>query len=181
VYHIGAGIEVEDPDHDNDEDYPQVTADDTADGFRLPTEAEWECAARAGTAHRYPGGDAPHEVGWFDDGVYAENGDELTPSSVTSIQPVGQKRPNAWGLYDMAGNIEEWCWDRYEPYVAGARVDPRGPARAMQFGNHCRGAKRIERGGAYYQLPRLVWARFGRSPGYRGGGSGLRLARTLPL
>ncbi len=95
----------------------------------LPTEAEWEYACRAGTTTLWYWGDDPMpaiQYGWF----YA------TPN----IQPVARKRPNPWGLYDMAGNASEWCLDWCAPYPKGKVVDPTGPKSA---------ARRIVRGGFY--------------------------------
>lgn len=83
----------------------EVAAVEGADGFRLPTEAEWEHACRAGsTAARY--GELG-EIAW-----YANNSDD-------SSHEVGGKLPNAWGLHDMLGNVWEWCFDRYDPEVYG--------------------------------------------------------------
>jgi formylglycine-generating enzyme required for sulfatase activity len=111
--------------------------------FRLPTEAEWEYACRAGSAMRYSGGDddnAPDEAGWH------------TENSGGTTHPVAQKKPNAWGLYDMHGNVWEWCQDFYGEYKDGDQVDPTGVemgmGRVMRGGSwldaakDCRSAKR---------------------------------------
>jgi formylglycine-generating enzyme required for sulfatase activity len=120
----------------------QLTAQEQAVGriplfahYRLPTEAEWECAARAGTTTRFYHGDDPDLTGlrnfaWFG----AHNG--------ITTHPVGQKEPNAWGLYDMEGNVWEWCQDWYGTYPGGAVTDPQGPA-TNPVGN------KVIRGGAW--------------------------------
>ncbi len=108
----------------------QVEWDRGVDGYRLPTEAEWEYTVRAGTTTRWFGGDDASQMARYAWG----------PS--TGVHPVGQKEPNAWGLYDMIGNVWEWCWDWYGPYLADAAVD--GPNS---------GDTRVLRGGTYWYVP----------------------------
>ena len=106
-----------------------VTWNRSADGYRLPTEAEWEYACRAGTTTRYNTGDyISNETGWYDN------------NSVNRINPVGQKPPNLWGLYDMHGNVHEWCWDWYGIYGTSADPDPQGRSS---------GTRRVVRGGSW--------------------------------
>ena len=110
-----------------------VTWDRTSKGYRLPTEAEWEYACRAGTTTEYNTGDTKDDLkraGWF------------KGNSITSVHRVGQKEPNAWGLYDMHGNVWEWCWDWYdkEGYSDREVVDPSGPDKGLD---------RVTRGGSY--------------------------------
>ncbi len=104
-----------------------------ANGYRLPTEAEWEYACRAGTQTQYASG---KDTADLQDGAwYKENAPQKT-------QPVGQKRPNAWGLYDMHGNVKEWCQDYYSEayYQQSQEKNPRGPEQ---------GRERIIRGGGW--------------------------------
>ena len=101
----------------------------TNGGYRLPTEAEWEYACRAGTTTAYSVGDS------------LPKSDGNVNSS--SIKTVGSYRPNAFGLYDMHGNVGEWCEDWYDDYPAGAVTDPKGPVT----GEHC-----VLRGGSYNLL-----------------------------
>jgi formylglycine-generating enzyme required for sulfatase activity len=70
-------------------------------GYRLPTEAEWEYAARAGKPYKYAGSNTLDEVAWYDQ------------NSEGRVHEVKTKKPNAWGLYDLSGNVWEWTWDRY--------------------------------------------------------------------
>jgi formylglycine-generating enzyme required for sulfatase activity len=113
--------------------------------YRLPTEAEWEYACRAGTMTRFSYGDDP---GYVNLGKYAW----YRPTSGNRTHIVGQKLPNPWGLYDMYGNVFEWCSTWYAPYPGGRVTDPKGPPsgsnRAMRggswlwFGGDCRSASR---------------------------------------
>ena len=127
------------------------TANMNANGFRLPTEAEWEYTCRAGTTTPfYWGNDLDYalikDYTWYD-GNNNPNG----------TKRVGLKKPNAWGLYDMSGNVWEWCQDQYGSYSSGAAADPIGP----QFGSG-----HVERGGGRRSHPRVVRSA---SRGNRGG------------
>ena len=86
--------------------------------YRLPSEAEWEYACRAGTTNLFSFGD---DASIADQFAWTAENSEATP------HPVGLKRPNPWGLYDMHGNVWEWCLDWFEPYRAGPLTDPAGP------------------------------------------------------
>jgi formylglycine-generating enzyme required for sulfatase activity len=143
-------------------DGEQVTWDKEADGYRLPTEAEWEYAMRADTTTRWFCGDEATELGdyaWFNE--YLITGHP---------HPVGQKEPNPWGLYDMAGNVWEWCWDWYGPYRAEAGSDLIGPDT---------GAVRVLRGGDYWNAARILRSALRNrvGPGRRGDTFGFRVVR----
>ena len=90
--------------HQKDSIYKDITQNTKADGFRLPTEVEWEYAARGGQEHKYSGSNNIDEVAW-----YRDNSDETT-------HPVAQKKANGYGLYDMSGNVWEWWWDADSDY-----------------------------------------------------------------
>ena len=133
--------------------------------FRLPTEAEWEYAARGGKrskGYKYAGSDNLDEVGW-----YGDNSEEHT-------HPVGLKKPNELGLYDMSGNVWEWCQDWYGAYSSEAQTNPAGP----QFGKL---GFRVLRGGSRWCIARScrVSDRFYYSPGNRDSDFGLRLVLSL--
>jgi len=128
--------------------------------FRLPTEAEWEHACRARSKTEYCYGDSPDKLrdyAWFKD------------NSEGTTHPVGQKKPNAWGLYDMHGNVWEWCQDWQGEYSAKSATDPIGPAT---------GARRVLRGGLWKTDAlhcQSAFRNIGKTPSDRGFGYGLRV------
>ena len=136
------------------------------DRYRLPSEAEWEYAVRAGTSTAYSFGDDASELGahaW-----YAGNSDQRT-------HPVGSKPPNAFGLYDMHGHVWEWVEDCWNWGHTGAPTD--GSARTTGDCSH-----RVHRGGSWYFYPQILRSahRGAGAPGLRDNDIGFRLARTLP-
>jgi len=129
---------------------------------RLPTEAEWEYACRAGSAARFCFGDGVHGLG-----DHAWNRD----NSRGHTHPVGRKKPNAWGLHDMHGNVWEWCADWYGKYPPGTPTDPVGPAT---------GSARVLRGGCWssYPLHCRSASRMKRPPGQLGRYHGFRVVAS---
>jgi formylglycine-generating enzyme required for sulfatase activity len=130
--------------------------------YRLPTEAEWEYACRSGTTTAYGFGDDASRLG--DYGWFEGNSD-------SSTHPVGEKKPNAWGLYDMHGNVWEWCQDWYGDYPSGSATDPTGATS---------GSIRAFRGGGWLFFARgcrsayRIWC----TPEYRSYGLGFRVLRS---
>ena len=149
-----------------------TVCDFTANGYRLPTEAEWEYACRAGTETDFHTGNMTHpdyspldpaldHAGWYQG------------NSGSSTYPVGKKDPNAFGLYDMHGNVVEWCWDWLERnyYTTGPADDPHGATS---------GFRRVCRGGSWMSSASYCRSAFRNSagPAFRFPLSGFRIVRT---
>jgi formylglycine-generating enzyme required for sulfatase activity len=134
--------------------------------YRLPTEAQWAYAARAGTTTAYSFGEDAKQLG-----RYAWYGEDFASGSA---HPVGQKEPNGWGLYDVHGNVWEWVQDWYDEryYANSPPVDPQGPRS---------GSSRVVRGGSWHQTATSWRSAFRREydPDYRGISIGLRLVLSV--
>lgn len=142
-------------------------------GFRLPTEAEWENAARAGTTTSWHFGDDRvllPEYGWYDANTHRDR-----------MYPVAQRKPNQWGLFDMLGNVWEWTFDRRRPYPSGERLAADVEDSALHVSNE---VARTRRGGSFaYEWNTLRSAHRGDStyfPNQTRDGVGFRVARTMP-
>ncbi|MEY4568040.1 MAG: hypothetical protein RLY14_3010, partial [Planctomycetota bacterium] len=131
--------------------------------YRLPTEAEWEYSSRAGATTRYCFGDDDSQLrdfAWFDG------------SAGERTYPVGQKKPNPWGIYDMYGNVWEWCQDRLGEYPSDDVTDPQGPSS---------GSKRVSRGGGWNGFSEHCTSTLhhGDPQDYRGYAHGFRVVMTI--
>ncbi|GHT82335.1 hypothetical protein FACS1894137_01030 [Spirochaetia bacterium] len=141
-----------------------TVCDFNANGYRLPTEAEWEYAAKGGKkdylALTYSGGENPADLAWY----HANSGGRT--------HTVGTKTPNSLGLYDMSGNVWEWCWDWYGSYGKGEQIDPKG---------HKTGVTRVRRGGGWFfgaeYLRSTVRGQF--PPSNRSGYLGFRVCQSV--
>lgn len=145
----------------------RLNAIDPGKGYRLPTEAEWEYAARAGTVSDFNVVGAPvQDLGWID------------LNAAGSTKPVGQKTPNTWGLFDMHGNVWEWVSDWWDPsyYASSATTNPTGPAAPPA----AVGPLRVIRGGSWNFGPNFARsaARLDYAPSNRAHNVGFRLARS---
>jgi formylglycine-generating enzyme required for sulfatase activity len=131
--------------------------------YRLPTEAEWEYACRASSSTVFSFGNETDRIGEY--AWYSDNSQNQT-------QPVGKKKPNAWGLYDMHGNVWEWCQDFFGDYPFHAIADPKGPDN---------GEKRVLRSGSWFFKARFARSAYRKSnyPDNRGYNYGFRVARDF--
>lgn len=154
----------------------KVAVDWTANGYRLPTEAEWEYAARSGGKKEKWAGTSIESTLYlfanFCDKNCGYNWKIVSQNDgYVSTAPVGGFQSNGVGLYDMSGNVSEWCWDFYYNYPSGAQTDPAGPDQGLY---------RVSRGGSWIAMPGLVRCadRYYLHPGYRNYYLGFRLARS---
>lgn len=156
----GADLPVECVSRNDCQEFIQKLNRLTGRNFRLPTEAEWEFACRGGNnsrGYKYSGSNDIDNVAWYWD------------NSGGKTHPVGTKAPNELGIYDMSGNVWEWCSDRYADYTSYSQTDPTGPQS---------GSARVYRGGCWDCYARICRSslRDGNGPTFRYGYLGLRLA-----
>jgi formylglycine-generating enzyme required for sulfatase activity len=155
----GDNLPVEKVSWDDVQDFIRKLNAQTGKRYRLPTEAEWEFAARGGNrsgGYKYAGSNSLGNVAWYDD------------NAGNKTHPVGQKTPNELGIYDMSGNVWEWCSDWYGSYSSGAQSNPTGASS---------GSYRVDRGGGWRSAAAgcRVAARGYNSPGYSYDDLGFRL------
>ena len=155
----GAKLPVTDVSWDDCQEFIKKLNAKTNGGYRLPTEAEWEFACRAGTSTAYSYGDS------------LTKSDANIDNRAGSIKAVGSYKANVFGLHDMHGNVDEWCEDWFGNYPPGSVTDPKGPAK---------GEYRVLRGGSFGCSGSIARSSFrvGDSPTGRDNAAGFRLART---
>lgn len=146
----------------------------TGKKYRLPKETEWEYAARGGNKSKgyiHAGSNKPEEVAWYDEKIIDEQNEIYTGDEGT--QPVGQLKPNELGIYDMSGNVWEWCQDKYKYYEGNTN---KAPVRGVS-GNELR----VLRGGSWYYDVKYarVTARDGPEITYTNKNYGFRVARSV--
>lgn len=159
-YFEGDDLPVEQVSWDDCQEFIRKLNSLTGQNFRLPTEAEWEFACRGGNnsrGYKYSGSNYIDNVAWYD----GNSGDKT--------HPVATKSPNELGIYDMSGNVWEWCADRYGDYSSGRQTNPKGPYD---------GSNRVFRGGSWNYRARRCRSsnRIDGFPTFRYGYLGLRLA-----
>jgi formylglycine-generating enzyme required for sulfatase activity len=163
--HCGDDCPVETVNWDQAQEFARRLSQKTGKAYRLPSEAEWEYAARAGSSTNWSFGDNENQLGdyaWYRTNIRFKT------------QRVAQKRPNAFGLFDMHGNVEEWVEDCWHDNYNGAPTD------GSAWTTACSSTARVLRGGSWVDnAPSLRSAnRYRVTPDYRNSGNGLRLART---
>lgn len=159
-YFEGDDLPVEQVSWDDCQEFIRKLNSLTGQNFRLPTEAEWEFACRGGNnsrGYKYSGSNYIDNVAWYD----GNSGDKT--------HPVATKSPNELGIYDMSGNVWEWCADWYGDYSSGRQTNPKGPYD---------GSRRVDRGGSWYYYARICRSsiRYSYYPANRFNDLGLRLA-----
>ena len=175
----GDDLPVENVSWDDCQNFIKKLNEKTGKKYRLPTEAEWEFAARGSLQSKgylYAGSNDLKEVGWFwensgDQPLSGEWKIDLLTKNNCRTWPVGQKKANELGIYDMSGNVWEWCEDWYAAYSSSDQTDPKGPDK---------GSARVNRGGSWNndaQRCRVAY-RYLNSPEYRSNYIGFRLASS---
>ena len=158
---------------DECQEFCRRLSEQSGEQITLPTEAQWEYACRAGTDTPYGGTNDLYSMGWFfrnsyyNDSAYGPQlGGYFTPDTLSEVKT---QRPNHWGLYDMHGNVWEWCSDWKDAYPSSPQTDPTGPKE---------GTQRICRGGSYASSPEYCRSacRDSQLPTHSGSGLGFRIA-----
>ncbi len=172
-YTKGAKLPVNNVSWNDCQDFIKKLNAKTKGGYRLPTEAEWEYSCRAGTTTEYSFGDSikPKDANWNHNFISLKELENQYQQGKVKPEVVGSYKSNAFGLYDMHGNVCEWCEDWRGDYPKGLVTDPKGPDS---------GESRVLRGGSFIVVARVTRLanRSYYSPSDRGDSLGFRLART---